>query len=405
MTTFRSVSRRTWRAGGLGLVTLALLAAQAGAATGAALDWSKVSAQTPPGTPYSIFFATLACPSKTMCWATGSANTAKGVSPVLERLHKGKFHAVSTPVAHATLEGVVCRSTRNCVLAGSVAGATTTKPILEKWNGHKWSKVAAPNPKGNDNELLDPACPSAHLCMVVGWYGDSTVNPITLHPLLERSTGKKWSIAKAPPVPSDAQSASLNALNCVSKTSCIAIGSFIPKGGFDSHTYADRLHGKKWSLMTVPQPFQGTYAYAADSDVKCSSAKSCVMTGYAAPDAQGRTSYTPEAWSYNGTKWKLLTLPKSFVQAGGAFDDVACSSSSTCWLIGFEYSSSAGATGRAYAMRWNGHKLTAAAAIAQPSGGFSELDGDGCVHHGECYALGDNTQTSGKVSAFADRAG
>jgi hypothetical protein len=386
------------------LLAAALLLAQAGTATATATDWSRLPIQTPGGQPSGIYFATLACPSASTCWASGQVSYASGVKPVMERLHKGKFRLVSTAVAGATLEGVTCRTTRFCLVSGYVQ-STSTKPVLEKWNGHKWSKVTVANPKGDDNELVDPVCPGARMCFVVGTYGNELKQPLSLHPLLEQWHGKKWSVAKQPPAPANAQSASLNAITCRSKTSCIAVGSFVPKGGFDAHAYGDRLHGKTWSLMTIPQPFHGTYAYAADSDIKCTTAKRCVMTGFAAPDAQGRVAYTPEAWSYNGSTWHLLSLPKSYTKAGGALADVACSSTTTCWLVGFEYHASTQASGLAYALRWNGHSLTPASKIAQPSSGFNELDGTGCVHHGACYSIGDNTNVSGTPTAFADRAG
>jgi hypothetical protein len=386
------------------LFVAALLFAQLGMATATEKGWSRVSIQTPGGHPSGIYFATLACPSASMCWASGQASYAGGVKPVMERLHNGKFRLVSTAVAGATLEGVTCRTTHFCLVAGYVQ-STSTGPVLERWNGHKWSQVKVVNPKGDDNELVDPVCPAARMCLVVGTYGNELKQPLSLHPLLEQWHGKKWSVAKQPPAPSDAQSASLNAITCQSKTSCIAVGSFVPKGGFDAHAYGDRLHGTKWSLMTIPQPFHGTYAYAADSDVKCTTARRCVMTGFAAPDAQGRVAYTPEAWSYNGSKWRVLSLPKTYTKAGGALADIACSSSSACWLVGFEYHASTQASGLAYALRWNGDSLTPANKITGPSAGFSELDGAGCVHHGPCYSVGDNTKVSGTTTAFADRTG
>ena len=111
------------------------------------------------------------------------------------------------------------------------------------------------------------------------------------------------------------------------------------------------------------------------SDVRCVTAKRCVMSGYAAPDANGQTLYTPEAWVYNGRSWRLISLPKSYRSAGGALSDVACASAKTCWLVRYEYHhSSATAPERAVAFRWNGHSLMAAGAIAEPATGSIGFD-------------------------------
>jgi hypothetical protein len=390
------------------LAPIVVLASMAAAGPAAAVpaappSWSAVKVQQPSGSPDGIYFGNISCPTASTCWSAGNAGMSGGGEvPLMERLHKGVFELVSTPVAGAQLNGVSCATASDCWVAGEVLSTSVTTPILEHWNGTKWSKVATPNPAGTDNFLLDVSCVSTKHCYAVGGYGSNTLNEPK--PLLEEWNGNAWAIAKAPPIPTHVQAANPTSLSCTSTSRCVAVGTFTLKNEFDPHVYSDVLHGKKWSEHAVPQPFHGTYAYAASSDVKCTSSTTCLMTGYAAPDANGRTNFTPEAWRYNGKSWKLLSLPKSFRKVGGALSDISCTSAKACWAVGYEYATTAFPTQGAMALRWSGGKSLSSTKLVQPAGRYNEFDAVGCVPHGRCYALGDSHTIAGSSKAFAGRA-
>src|SRR5580704_6522794 len=78
------------------------------------------------------------------CWSAGYATGAGGATtPIMEHLRKGKFGLVRTPIAHAELEGLSCPTSRRCWVVGSVTKGTRTVPVIERWNGRKWSTVHA----------------------------------------------------------------------------------------------------------------------------------------------------------------------------------------------------------------------------------------------------------------------
>lgn len=368
--------------------------------------WSSVSVQTPPGTTGSLSFGTVTCVSKKLCWTAGYAG-GNGFTAVMEKWNGKKFTTVHTPEADVDLGGVACPKTHLCWVVGEKAVGNTDSPVLERWNGKKWAAAKVPNPKGNANYLTDVSCPSSHACYAVGQYGSDTTFPATTTTLLLRWNGKKWSQVKSPPKPGGTTQYALTAINCVKVTHCVAGGKYVPNGSYDSHIFSDVLSGHKWSLRSVPQPFTGHYEASGDSDVHCTTAKACVMSGYGAPDAQGRTAYTPEAWKFTGKSWKLLKLPKGYGTNSGDLNDVTCTSAKHCWFVGYNVANpTTGAGQKAVALLWNGHSFHVTKP-PQPSNAsrYPELDAVGCVHHGACLAVGDASSISSGSIAFGDKTG
>lgn len=385
----------------LGIVAAGIGVSGSTGAAAAVPSWHKVVVQEPSGSPYVLGFANMACPTKRVCWTAGQDTTQAGSGPVMERWHKKKFGLVRTAVANATLEGLSCPSARSCWVVGSATDASNhTSPVIEHWNGKRWSRVKLHNPNGDDNFLDDVSCPSTRRCYAVGGHGSNTVFPVRSSPLVERWNGKKWSMQKSPRTPAGATSGGFNAITCRTKSSCTAAGTYIPHGKYFDHVYVGVLRGKKWSLEKVPQPFHAQYAYAAATDLACPSAKRCVMSGSGAPDANGRTLLTAVAWASKGKSWKRIKLPRADAGTGSELTDTTCASAHRCWLVG--YASSSGSQ-TAVALSWNGKKLHAAH-VDQPATGTNELDATGCITSSRCLAVGDSDK-GGSERAFGDRTG
>src|ERR1700722_4838737 len=127
------------------LAPIVVLASMAAAGPAAAVpaappSWSAVKVQQPGGSPDGIYFGNMSCPTASTCWSAGNAGMSGGGEvPLMERLHNGAFQLVSTPVAGAQLNGVSCATASDCWVAGEVLSTSVTTPILEHWNGTKWS--------------------------------------------------------------------------------------------------------------------------------------------------------------------------------------------------------------------------------------------------------------------------
>src|SRR5204863_6550919 len=68
------------------------------------------------------------------------------------------------------------------------------KPLIEHWNGNKWSIVAAPD-KGSTTELYDVTVISPSNVWAVGYYTAAGGHNRTL---IEHWNGNKWSIVASP---------------------------------------------------------------------------------------------------------------------------------------------------------------------------------------------------------------
>ena len=123
--------------------------------------------------------------------------------------------------ATVDFEGVSCPSAKSCVAVGSSGSTKGSKTLVESWNGAKWSVVATPNVVGSANSHLQAvSCVSATTCFAVG----NSTQGTTVKSLVEAWFGSSWSVM-ASPSPTAWTNAGLESVSCSSTTSCFAVGS------------------------------------------------------------------------------------------------------------------------------------------------------------------------------------
>ena len=209
------------------------------------------------------------------------------------------------------IDAIRCASARDCLAIGTYGTMGTTFILRNealRWNGTKWSKLKTPNPggtttNGDFNELIGLGCANASNCWAVGAYGNFGTETF-LNEILHWN-GKKWSQQTAPNPDGTGTEASneLIGANCVSATSCWAVGDYgvISSGTGEILNEALRWNGKKWSLVSTPNP-----AGSSDNDqndlfaVRCSSATFCWAVG---DQQKSGGAQVNEALRWNGTKW------------------------------------------------------------------------------------------------------
>jgi hypothetical protein len=247
------------------------------------------------------------------------------------------------------------------------------------------------------------SCVSTSNCYAVGGFGTDDVTP-QFKPLIERWSKGQWSQVAAMPMPTGQSSGVLTAISCPKATRCRAIGTSIPNGDYFNHVYGASFNGKKWSVLAIPQPYHQQYSYAQGSDISCPKAKACLMDGYAAADANGRTNYTNEIWRFHAKKWALVKLPKSVRTSGSGLADLACVSATECWVVGSVLSSTQ--VDSALLLKWTGGAVITVVGLVQPKKRYNVLDAVGCAAGGACYTIGASQSDTGPgIRAFGAKSG
>jgi hypothetical protein len=279
---------------------LAVGVARAGTVTsnvllhGSGTTWTK---RRPANAFHALGLSGIACVTKKWCMAVGERRVPdKGEIPaaqIITRTNaKNASAGLSTVAVNIpTLNAVSCRSTHFCIAVGSQVGEDSLKstPIVDRWNGHKWSAMKAPDPGINVSydgvapigvSLSGVRCRSTRSCLAVG-----TDLKVTSPPPMEQTSsyftyamkynGKKWrttptpnvsptGTTAAPPRPNDV----LAALACPSATECFATGDVTITG--TRYGFIEKYNGTKWSLSFA----EGTVPLALDA-IACGSTSSC----------------------------------------------------------------------------------------------------------------------------------
>src|SRR5262249_20886291 len=121
------------------------------------------------------------------------------------------------------LNGVSCPSPDRCVAVGLQRNRPGIYgPFAETWDGDRWSVVKIAGPaRSPDAELLDVACSDADRCVAVGFWAAGT----RFLPLIEMWDGRRWTIVPFDGPP-DFSSSTLNSVSCPARRSCHAVGAY-----------------------------------------------------------------------------------------------------------------------------------------------------------------------------------
>jgi hypothetical protein len=260
---------------------------------------------------------------------------------------------------------VSCSSENACTAVGTnVSPAGLQVTLAERWNEINWQREPTPNPPGETTAadspvLLGVSCATASLCIAVGTYTKNFTETI----LADIWNGQSWK-AQSVPVPTGVTSAGLDAVSCVSATSCEAVGSFATNTS--AGLLAESWNGTSWQPQSVPLPSQATFGGLAG--VSCVSATSCEAVGFYS-DGSGARFALADSW--NGTSWQLQTMP-----AGAPLSSVSCASATFCEAVGPARQEDAGTA--AEAVMWNGTSWQAQAVPVPAGANFVTLRGVSC---------------------------
>ncbi|MGV1047939.1 MAG: LamG-like jellyroll fold domain-containing protein [Solirubrobacterales bacterium] len=311
---------------------------------------------------------------------------------------RGSVPTSEVKKTEAFLNGVYCLSSTNCFAAGNtvVPQAGVPGPIIDRFDGTKWTTQELANVAGGyEGVLYGVACPSASSCLAVGSYKKEP--SFTEAPQAEIWNGTNWS-AKALPVPAEAQLTKAVSISCPATNFCVAAGTM-----FDPHTpggplfidgYLVKWDGSNWTQWTVPLPAGGLGAIL--TSVSCTSSTNCWAVG----NAIGPTTNDAFAYAYrwNGTQWTSQVLPKVGTTNFGRAESVSCTSTTACTAVGIYKDPAGKVTPNAY--RWDGTQWKVET-LPAPSGTEGALRAVSCSSATVCEAVG--VTTNPQSPYFADR--
>jgi hypothetical protein len=340
-------------------------------------SWAVVSSPNTSATQSNLLNG-VTCVSALDCWAVGTYynSTIQTYQTLVERWNGTSWAIVTSPNALAMqtnlLNGVTCASASDCWAVGFYNTATTTQPLIERWQGASWAVVNSANTSAPQNNYLSGVtCTSASDCWAVGYYrGDQT--------LIERWDGTSWAIVSSPNT-SATQNNELYGVTCVSASDCWAVGRY--SNGMLGLTLIEHWDGTSWSIVTSPNPLitQTNWLYA----VTCVSASDCWAVG----DAYNRITSTWETLTerWDGTSWTIVSSANTGPTQHNHLFGVTCVSASDCWAVGYDTASGYVQT---LIEHWDGTSWAIASSPNTNATQNNSLNGVTCTSASDCWAVG-----------------
>jgi hypothetical protein len=255
--------------------------------------WSVVPFPSPAPTAFS--FASVAAASSHDVWAVGSyrayaTEQSAGFTPVIEHWDGARWSIVASPSQPTAqgLTGVAATASGSVWAVGQLASVGGPgASLIEQLSGGAWSTVASPSPGTVSNELHGVSAIGKNDVWAVGSSSNGT--------LAEHWNGAGWSVAPTPNAPT--YDDTLNAVSAASANDVWAVGS--SSSGDAKHAMlTEHWNGSAWTVVptaaSTHQYGDTLYATAALS------ANNVWAVG---------TSSTIEHW--DGAKWSLVSRPAS----------------------------------------------------------------------------------------------
>jgi hypothetical protein len=215
--------------------------------------------------------------------------------------------------------------------------------------------------------------------------------------LAPEAASAAWKVSETPNVPAAADT-SLNAVDCTSANSCMAVGSALapPQTGMAGSvaprapgpnliptTVAEHWDGTSWQIVPTPNPSGANLSSL--SGVSCPWRNVCFAVGQWREGSTdplkppGITRPLVELW--NGTSWSIQPSPDV---TNGTLQAISCSGLLACTAVGNFYDQT---TFNALAERWDGTGWHVQS-TPEPSGAENELFSVSCPRRRTCTAVG-----------------
>jgi hypothetical protein len=296
-----------------------------GAPSGAAVTtYTTQVLPTPPGTGYSALFG-ISCPSTGNCVAVGNAQD-NGFTALAETLTGGKWSSAAIGgqgLMYPELYGVWCANVTSCIAVGSDGPIEPNgaDALIETLAHGIWTDTTAGlNPVAGVTSTLDAiSCISITSCVATGSYGDGNGDS---HALFETLSGGVWTPSSSAD-PNGSTSVDVDSVQCFSGSSCVAVGQWAPNSA-TSNGLLETLSGSTWTASTLQEG-------VTLRSLQCDTAASCLAVGYTTTG----TSAVGVTASLSGTHWTFGSLPLPAGGTGNGINALSCTPTITsCVAIG-----------------------------------------------------------------------
>ena len=264
-------------------------------------------------------------------WAVGyysASADASSTQALIEHWDGIQWRMFTSPQVSAStsLYGVAVLTTDDIWAVGSTSihGSSDGRgpigePLIEHWNGARWSIVKSPN-VGQTSGLSSVAAASVRDIWAVGYTSNDVGFP--RQTLIEHWNGFQWSIITT------AYAGQLNGVAAVSANDAWAVGT-LSSGNTPPHALSLHWNGSRWSPVASPNPGQDTTILYGVTAV---SANNSWAVGSYFNKNEERTLV--EHW--DGMRWSVIRSPNPGGSDVDALMGVAqVPGSPQLWAVGF----------------------------------------------------------------------
>jgi hypothetical protein len=285
------------------------------------------------------------------------------------------FKDFSLPPEDAdNLNSVAATSAANVFAAGTISSQYSF-PLVEQWDGHRWSQDPTPRPGGDGGAayLNGVATTSAKDGWAVGGY---LPNLHTTDTLVLRWSGKDW-VQVPSPSPGGTSNMSLSVLMGVSApsaTSAWAVGEAgTGQPSAPLNTLIEHWNGAKWATAHSPSPSRAGCVQDQLTAVASSAAATWAVGNYCG---------VPLALRLAGGHWQQVVTPTPPAGVSEQLSSVAVTSATNAWAAGNV------AGDRILVLHWNGRKWAKASAPTPAGATSAVLTGVSAVSRTTAWAVG-----------------
>jgi hypothetical protein len=189
----------------------------------------------------------IACGSLRSCFAVGIFSTGSETRTLVLHWNGtlwGTLPSVN-PSSSSVLNNIACPSVRSCFAVGNYTQGSAARPFVEHWNGSVWGTLPSLRPNGSTGASFNNiACPAVRSCFAVGSYSTAS----TTRNLVEHWNGAAWALQPNVTL-AGVTSTALNGIACPTTSSCFAVGN--PSANRNS---VEHWNGSAWGNLPVPSP-------------------------------------------------------------------------------------------------------------------------------------------------------
>src|SRR6266705_4354804 len=289
-------------------------------------------------------------------WAVGTAyldNTFTTSKTVIEHWDGTHWSVVQSPNTSASiniLEAVAAVTTNDVWAVGVGITGFSTTPLIEHWNGTAWSIVT--NPGTTVGGLGGVAVVSTNDVWAVGTglTGDED-STLTLH-----WNGAAWSLVPSPNVGPEVDNR-LAAVTAMASDDVWAVGTQQPTSLTAAHTLTLHWDGTAWSIVPSANTSQ-------------TSSNHLLAAAAVASDDVWATGFTPSialAEHWDGNSWTVVSTPLISGGSTPSLVGAVALSSDNVWAVG-EFFQTQQSRSRTLTELWNG---TSWSVVSSPNRGNS----------------------------------